>query len=135
MKNYQKFINESHEQFKGINNDLRNIYFHNFKFAIDMRNKGIRETEEVFNEIRKYFDISDKDEYYLTNRLAWCWAFEISNSFNKASLYISEITVLGWGAGWKYMDDIITPKEFLNVGFKGVKEYIETKSDMKKYNL
>ena len=40
-----------------------------------------------------------------------------------------------WGAGWDYMEYIITPKEFLNFGIEDVKDYIETKSDADKYNL
>jgi len=33
------------------------------------------------------------------------------------------------------MDDIITLKEFLNVGLEGVKDYIEIKDNVNKYNL
>lgn len=132
MKNYQKFINEHYGYCNQINN---NISLKSFMFAIDIRNSKEEEIDGIFKEIRKYFIIPDKDKQKLINEKAWCWRFDIHIVFNEISLRISVVTTPGWGAGWQDMENIITPKEFLNFGLKGVEEYIGTKTDMIKYNL
>ena len=139
MKTYLEFINESRIERGGIINDTVPI---NFKFAIDTRYSTEDELNAVIAEFEKYAEISNLNKRYLMkgsygDRLPWAWHFEFHISFDHIhiNLEVGIITTTNWGAGVKFMENIITVREFLNVGVKGVKEYIETKSDMEKFNL
>jgi len=140
MKSYNQFINES----RNVNieddlsqKDLSQILY--FKFSIEVRNSTKNEKNSIIQEFEKYFKISDEIRNYLFNGRPWAWTFDLhkSKSFNNIWFEYGVIASKDWGKGIKYMEDIITPKEFLSVGLSGVKEYIESGigPEMKKYNM
>jgi len=125
------------------------------EFAIDIRNASDEEIKLAIKEFEKYTnyvkinglvaqirkDLNDKKQ--LTGRLLpWAWDIEICNRWGNKEIYYSSITTPGWGAGVKFMEDIITIKQFLEVGLAGVKDLVERireerilKQDANKYNL
>ena len=135
MKSYKEFINENYHS-TNLGKDLPE-----FKFAIDMRNSTAEEKDSILKELKKYFNINDKDDDSMLPLLSedpWAWVFEIKKEWKPKigkTLLCDFVTTPNWGAGWDYMEYIITPKEFLNLGIEDVKDYIETKSDADKYNL
>lgn len=131
MKKYNQFINEmqSHSEIHSL------FQFRDFEFAINVKNTTEDEKLGIIKEIEKYFEISDSVKKYLNTQYSWAWTFKIHNSFDTNWIDFGIVTTGGWGSGVKYMEDIITPKEFLDVGLSGVKDYIEMKNDTKKYNL
>jgi hypothetical protein len=142
MKNYYQFINE----YRSYGEFNKNIPL-DFIFAIDLRKATLLDIGLIFKELEKYVEIEGYAKDYLLNmgkdkniNLPWAWIIEIYESFGngnmpRITLNFGIVTTPSWGAGVKYMEDIITFEEFLNVGLEGVKEYIEMRSAMKSYNL
>ena len=126
MKSYNQFINESRNI--NIDDDLSQkdlSQLLDFKFAIDIRNSTEDEKNNILKVFENYFNISDKikkylfgtdDTYYGT---PWAWTFDLHKSFNNIWFDYGVITTRDWGKGVKYMEDIITPTEFLSVGLSG----------------
>jgi hypothetical protein len=137
MKNYNQFLNERTIQL------LKNYKLVPEEFAINVKNCTDFEKKEIVSQISKYLDIDDDDMEELTDNqryeIPWAWVFKIDN-WNQIN--ISFVTTPNWGAGVDYMSDIITGKEFLEVGLEGVKDLVLLKKEerlmkinVKKYNL
>jgi len=138
MKNYNQFLNERTIQL------LKNYKLVPDEFAINVKNCTDFEKAEIISQIVKYFDIDDDDIKELTDKqryeITWAWVFKTDNL--SSSLTVSFVTTPNWGAGIDYMSDIITGKEFLEVGLEGVKDLVLLKKEerlmkinVKKYNL
>lgn len=129
MKTFGRFVNEIHSK-----NRLSD-----FEFAIDIRDATKEELDNAIKEFEKYECIMYNSEVMKWTEEArfacWAWHIELRNRYNELFIYFNGISTPNWGKGIKYMEDIITLKEFLNVGLAGVKEYIEIKNSMNKYNL
>jgi hypothetical protein len=132
VKSYNQFINER-VGFGNLNSSLPE----NFLFAIDARNCTDEEIDAVFEEFEKYVNLNDSIKKQLKGKYRpWAWRVQIDNR-SELQIYIHDITTPNWGAGYKWMEDIITIKDFLTVGLENVKEYIESGigPEMKKYNI
>jgi predicted kinase len=161
LKDLDKIESDGYKILEKVSNELPD-----FEFAIDIRDGSVEDINNAINEFEKYTnyikvnnfianklhrDCEKAQLFWINNALRlgdvgqyslpWAWHIIISNSFGKKKIH-SPITTRFWGAGVEYMEDIITLKEFLNVGLAGVKDYIEMKreerkfnSDVKKYNL
>lgn len=130
MKNYNQFLNEAN-------------HLDNFIFAIDIRNTTNEDINKIIELAIEYFDnfleynqhqISDIERYK-----PWCIVFNMYKNLSingkqiRASL--TKVTNPSFGTGYKYMEDIITAKEFLENGFHNIEEYIRLKKTTDKYNL
>jgi hypothetical protein len=128
---FENFVNEM--QSAGTENRLPD-----FEFAIDIRNSTKEELNSTIKEFDSYSDYVKIDNYtrqYLLSNDSWALYIHIHNCVGSMWIEYGRVTTPNWGAGIKYMEDIITIKEFLNVGLAGVKEYIELKKASDKYNL
>lgn len=138
MKNYNQFLNEKTIRLSKNYNILPD------EFAIDVKNNTDSEKKEIVSQISKYFEIDDDIEREMFDKkrheIPWAWVFKINNW--SSSLNVSFVTTPDWGAGYDYMSDIITGKEFLESGIEGVKDLVLLKKEerlmkknVKKYNL
>ena len=129
MKTYKQFLNEANSP-------------DNFIFAINIKNASKDEIDKIFELAIEYFDSfleynhwqrKDIDRYK-----PWAIVFnmykDLPNS-KKFKAALSIVTNPSFGAGYKHMEDILTLKEFLNIGFENIEKYIEMKNDINKYNL
>lgn len=129
MKTYNQFLNES------ISDD-------NFIFAINIKNASKEDIDKIFELAIEYFDEfleynSDKRKD-IDRYKPWAIVFNMYKHFSRDTKYkaaLSLVTSPGWGAGYKHMDDIVTIKNFLEVGFENIENYIEIKNGTNKYNL
>ena len=147
MKKYYQFINEKRVEMTTHETIGDETFLPiDFLFAIDIRNSTNQQINELFEEFEKYINVDDTDKKrILEPGYAKPWALRVDISqlgYNygdgnnrNLKVYIGMVTSPGWGAGVKYMEDIITLEEFLNVGLEGVKDYIEMKNNVNKYNL
>ena len=88
-----------------------------------------QDKEEILKIFKKYYDIEDYMEKYIMKDSAWAWHVDFYNSFNKDYLQINIVTTVGWNINNHY--NIISAKEFINVGLENLKVYFQGK----KYNL
>jgi hypothetical protein len=129
--------------FENNNNNNNNNTLPNIEFAIDIRNASDAELRQASKEFEKYTNyVKYKDFTSSDKTIPWAWHIEIDNKYGYKRMFYSVIKTPGWGAGVEYMEDIITIKEFLNVGLKGVKDLVKQKKeerilkkDIDKYNL
>ena len=124
MKNYNQFLNEKNYR----------LVLPDDKFAIDVKNNTDSEKKEIISKFEKYFEIDNDVKNEMTDKerykIPWAWIFTIYNSSHyRPSLNVSFVTTPNWGAGYDYMSDIITGKEFLEVGFEGVEYLISKKKE------
>lgn len=134
MKKYNQFINEYA------------TFGDNFIFAINIKNINYEDFDNIFKEIEKIFP--DYKEYgnnvnreTLENILftdkknfekPWALIFNVYKYIETIMrISISKVTTPNWGNGYEYMENILTPEEFLITGFDGVRALISGK----KYNL
>lgn len=129
MKNYNQFLNES--------NSLGN-----FIFAINLKNATKEDIDKIFELAIEYFDdFLDYNTYTrkdIERYKPWAIVFSmyrIIPTDKKIRAALSIVTSPNWGAGYRYMEDIITAKEFLENGFHNIEEYIRLKKVSDKYNL
>jgi hypothetical protein len=115
-----------------------------FEFAIDIRNSTKEELNMISKEFEKYTDyvkVNDLIVAEISNdldacnsssihALPWAWIIKIDNNFGKKIHYQGIVS-----RNFEIDEDIITLKEFLNVGLAGAMEYIELKKATNKYNL
>lgn len=129
MKKYKEFLNEANSP-------------DNFIFAIYIKKATTEEIDKIFELAVEYFD--DFLEYNTWQRKdidrykPWAIVFNMYKDFpssKKIKAALSIVTNPGFGTGYKHMEDIVTLKEFLNVGFENIEKYIEIKNDTNKYNL
>jgi hypothetical protein len=103
------------------------------KFAINVKDSTDSEKREIISQFEKYFEIDNDIKKEMTDsgryETPWAWVFSIYNYSLKPYLDISFVSTPHWGAGYDYMEDIITAKEFLEIGFDGIKSLILKKKE------
>ena len=119
----------------------------NFKFAVDIRNSTKLEINKAISNIIKQTD--NLDDYikvmYSSTKIIRAWVIKtedyvVDNYGHKNNVitfdWLESIydDVLSSNMGVDE-NNIITIKEFLDVGLEGVKKLIEMKNKAKKYNL
>lgn len=128
MKNYNQFLNELRTH--GKMNDNIPI---NFEFAINVKDSSDQEKMEILSELGKNFEIDD----YIKNALL---KGQSNKPWTKPSTWFINIWESCGNAGQRRLTlkfdpisttNIVTAKEFLEVGIEGVKIFI----DSKKYNI
>ena len=132
MKKFEAFVNE-------INSPSKN-----FIFAVNIKNASQEELDKLYKLMNDYFyylyDSYDEFMENIKNRTpiqAWSIVFNMYKDIKPDKMLTSIVYVHtpGWGEGVKHMEDIISLEKLFEVGFDGVKDYIEMKNNINKYNL
>jgi len=132
MKKYKQFINESISD--------------KFRFAVDITNITDDQIDKLFDMIYKksvnYDEYSEfgksellslrykKDIFGSNSFFPWALGFEITDYFNRCRIDISTVTTPRWGAGYTYMECILSLDEFFKVGFEGAEELVKAKEEI-----
>ena len=142
MKNYNQFLNEMQGYDKDI--DL-SLLPKNFKFYIEIdRNDTKKQMDDAIEDIAKYFNVKPSVEKYLTENKPYYWSFNIQrtskyldgNWVDRLIIFFGIITTPNWFSKTEN-ENIISLKDFLFIGLKGIKEYFELNivKNINKYNL
>jgi hypothetical protein len=128
MKNYLQFLNEIHV--------ISGKYFgeEEFEFTIK-KHKNDKELSDFMVKIHQYFDYEDSNRIH-NYILKWSsydyWFFDIWMSYGNAGLKRSSVKLEQRNVPIKYN---FTISEFIELGFEGIKEYVEASEAGEKYNL
>jgi len=137
MRNYNQFLNELRSL--GKMNDNLPI---DFKFAINVENITDTEKYNILSEFSKYVEI---DNYVIkslisksvNNLQAFAWIINIYESYgntgeSRLTIKFDKITISNNDIDY---NNIISAKEFLEIGLEKVKDYFDMINNTKKYNL
>lgn len=134
MKKFEAFVNELNSLEK------------NFIFAVNIKNATQEELDKLYKlaeESFYSFDLYDPYDEFMENIRrttplpAWALVFNMYNTLHsdKMKTSVTYIHTPGWGSGYKHMEDIITLDKLFEIGFDGVKDYLEMQDNINKYNL
>lgn len=122
--------------FENVNKD--------FIFAVDITNITSEQVYQLEDKILSEFPNFNKSGNFDFRELImqinvpqfkynkpWALVFNVYYFVDKKSVSINRIVTRGWGAGYDYMENILSLEEFLNTNIDDIKVILDTK----KYNL
>lgn len=140
MKNYDQFLNEG-SVLGEFNSDLPI----GFQFVIDFRDSTDYQKSDFINEVKKYFNLKNKNLLYDLFSDDFVFGRRITTKTLEITLTSSGVELecetyassSSSGIAGRESDqtNIITLQEFLMVGFKGVKNFVKMKNTANKYNI
>lgn len=105
-----------------------------FEFTI-IKHKNDKELLDFITKLHEYFHFEDCNRIrnYVLKWISYdYWMFDVWMSYGNAHLKRSSVRIEQQSAPYKYN---FTISEFVELGFEGIKEYIEASEASEKYNL